>query len=127
MRQLIDSMRAAWRGLRCRPGDLCWVRRNLWGLDGAGQPVLEVRGGAVVRVVELFAGQPDMWRLERPIFLPGQGAVITGIRDRSLCPMRDRPGRDEIFRYAVPPELMHQQAIGRQPLPEKDPHESKSH
>lgn len=106
MRNLIDGLRAAWRNLRCRPGDVCWVTRDLWGTTTAGAPVLEVRGGTVVRVTRLYPGQGDMWCLERPIWLPEQGAVITGIRDRVLLPLRDRPGRDEIFRYAVPPEFM---------------------
>lgn len=106
MRNLIDGLRAAWRNLRCRPGDVCWVTRDVWVYSADSAPVVGVKGGTIVCVVRLRQGSADMWCLESRIPLPQFGIDVVALRDCVLQPLRDRPGRDEIFRYAVPPEFM---------------------
>lgn len=102
MRNLLDGLRAAWRGLRCRPGDVCWVLRDVHRTLSSGAQIT-IRGGTVVTVTRLDRDIPGMWLLAERI--DAGAAFVTGLHDSVLLPLRDRPGRDEVFRYAVPPEF----------------------
>lgn len=103
LRNIIDSIRARWHGLRCRPGDLCLVRRDATGTHQPTGKRYTLRGGTVVRVTNLFVldGDPAWW-FEEPIRLE-PGITADGVIDELLTPLRDRPGEDEILRIAGKP------------------------
>lgn len=96
MRRFIDTVRARFGGLRCRPGDVCWVQRDLTCSSLPGLPTVTVRGGTIVTVTRLV--ERGMWELETPITVdlwPGMQARTVAIADEVLIPLRDRPGTDE--------------------------------
>ena len=102
MRRLIDSIRARFKGLRCRPGDLAIVVRAC---DHSQFPgVVLLKPGTVVRVVRISKG--GLWELESPIaFRIIFGATlftghIAAIADDLLRPLRDKPGEDETLTAA---------------------------
>lgn len=115
MRRHIDIIRARLTRLRCRPGDICWVKRDL--VHPFFPPFLVVRGGVVVRVTKLSAS--GLWELEQPVhfnFIAGliySYGHVSAIADELLTPLRDRPGDDETL-TAKPIDRPHVQAP-RQP------------
>lgn len=116
MHRLLDSIRARFKGLRCRPGDVCWVRENITHPMWPGHII--VRGGTVVRVTRL--SERGLWVLERPVpfaivvvvFLIASGEVVA-IADELLIPLRDKPGEDEtlVARPVASPSV----GVSRQP------------
>lgn len=116
MRHLFDTIRARFKGLRCRPGDVCWVRENV--THPVWRQWIIVRGGTVVRVTRL--SERGLWVLDRPVkftigfagLLIASGEVVA-MADELLIPLRDKPGEDETL-VAKPIERQPAQPV-RQP------------
>ena len=90
MRHLLNTFCAAlrglryWRGLRCRPGDICWVNRTLYAtIAQTGERIVTVKGGTVVRVVTLDSDQH--WTIESPIPVAGTGHAVAASGRRRMA------------------------------------------
>lgn len=115
MRRLIDSLRARFTGLRCRPGDLAIVVRACDHPQFPG--VVLLKPGTVVRVVRI--SKSGLWELEsvipfRVIFgLTLLTGHIAAIADDLLRPLRDKPGEDETLTTLRAPRPQVKPAVSR--------------